>query len=93
MSILEAMAAGLPSIITTGCNFPEAGAAGAAKIVSLDANAIAAALGELASDPAACQAMGARARKLVLANYTWDQIATRFRSLVESFCPLSAPVP
>jgi glycosyltransferase involved in cell wall biosynthesis len=41
MSVLEGMAAGLPCVITTGCNFPEAAAANVAHVVAIDAAAIA----------------------------------------------------
>ena len=91
MSILEAMAAGLPSVITTGCNFPEAGEVGAASVVPIDAEAISAALIELVKHPEAGRAMGARARRLVLEGYTWDKIAARFEELVGSLLP--SPVP
>ena len=41
MSVLEGMASGLPCVITTGCNFPEAAKANAAYVVDIDADAIA----------------------------------------------------
>ena len=81
MAVLEAMAAGLPSVLTTGCNFPEAAAAGAARVVPIEAAAIADALADILADPDAGRAMGARARTLVLADYTWDGIAARFTDL------------
>ncbi len=81
MAVLEAMAAGLPSVLTTGCNFPEAGEAGAARVVPIESAALADALADTLADPDAGRAMGARARALVLADYTWDQIAARFTDL------------
>lgn len=85
MAVLEAMAAGLPCVITEGCNFPEAGAAGAARIVPIESCAIAEALAATLADPEAGRAMGEKARRLVLEHYTWDQIATRFTGLSPSF--------
>ncbi|HZG39907.1 MAG TPA: glycosyltransferase, partial [Nodosilinea sp.] len=77
MSVLEAMASSLPCVITTGCNFPEAARANAAKVVNIQAEAIAKALIECLSDPLAAKAMGDRARQLVLNNYTWDRVAAQ----------------
>jgi glycosyltransferase involved in cell wall biosynthesis len=77
ISVLEGMASGLPCIITTGCNFPEAAAAKAAHIVDIDADKIANALIECLKNPQQAQAMGARARQLIFDQYTWERIATK----------------
>ena len=77
MSVLEAMAAGLPCVLTVGCNFPEAGAARAALVVEPEPAAYADALAQLLADPAAARAMGGRARELVLTRYTWDRVAAQ----------------
>ena len=77
MSVLEGMATGLPCVITTGCNFPEAGMAKAASIVDIDAGKIADALIQLLQEPIAAQEMGDRAREFILDNYTWDRIAAK----------------
>lgn len=77
MSVLEGMASGLPCVITTGCNFPEAVVAQAARVVDIDANAIANALIECLSNPQQAQEMGDRAREFVFANYTWEQSAQK----------------
>ena len=77
ISILEGMSSGLPCVITTGCNFPEAAKANAAKVVDIQADAIAQALIEFLSDPLAAKVMGDRARQFVLDHYTWDSIAAQ----------------
>lgn len=85
MSVLEGMAAGLPCVITTGCNFPEAAAARAAYVVNIAADEIADALTQCLSDLQQSQKMGGspaemlgdRARHLVYDHYTWDRIAAR----------------
>lgn len=83
MSVLEAMAAGLPCVLTEGCNFPEAGEADAARIVPTgDAGAFAGALGGMLGDPAAARAMGRRARALVLGRYTWAAVAASYEEIV-----------
>lgn len=77
MSVLEGMASGLPCVITTGCNFPEASQVNAAKVVDIRADAIATALFDCLSDPLAAKAMGDRARQFVLNQYSWDRIAVQ----------------
>ena len=77
MSVLEGMASGLPCVITTGCNFPEAAQANAAKVVDIQADAIAQALIDCLSDPLTAKAMGDRARQFVLDHYTWDRVAAQ----------------
>ena len=82
MSVLEAMAAGLPCVLTEGCNFPEASAADAARIVPTgDADRFAAALCDLLAYPDQAQAVGARARELILGGYTWPKVAEQFEKI------------
>ncbi len=77
MSVLEGMASGLPCVITTGCNFPEAAAAQAARVVNIDAEEIADALIQcLSNPPQQAKEMGDRARQLILEKYTWNRIAS-----------------
>lgn len=83
MSVLEGMAAGLPCIITTGCNFPEAAEANAAYVVEVDADAIADALFTCLTDPDAAVAMGKQARQFIFQNYTWDQIAKNLHEVYQ----------
>jgi glycosyltransferase involved in cell wall biosynthesis len=83
ISVLEAMAAGLPCVLTDGCNFTEAGAAEAARIVSTgDTDRFAAELLDLLNQPEAARIMGARARELVLGRYTWSAVAEEYERMV-----------
>ena len=77
MSVLEGMASGLPCVITTGCNFPEAAAAKVAYVVDIEPEQIASALIKCLQNPDRAKAMGDRARQFILDNYTWDKIATK----------------
>ena len=77
MSVLEGMASGLSCVITTGCNFPEAAEVNAAYVVDIDAEKIANALTKCLQNSQEAKAMGERARKLILEQYTWDSIATK----------------
>jgi glycosyltransferase involved in cell wall biosynthesis len=83
MSVLEGMAAGLPCVITTGCNFPEAGEAEVARIVNIDVDSIAKAIIQLLEDDQKSKNMGDRARQFILDNYTWDKIALKMVSVYE----------
>ncbi|MEM7715385.1 MAG: glycosyltransferase [Cyanobacteria bacterium P01_A01_bin.68] len=82
MSVLEGMASGLPCVITTGCNFPEAAAAQAAYVVDIDADAIADALFQCLSNPQQSKEMGKKARQFIFDNYTWEQAA---KKLINSY--------
>jgi glycosyltransferase involved in cell wall biosynthesis len=83
ISILEGMAAGLPCIITTQCNFPEAATAEAAYVVKPQAAAISQALMECFTTPRQAEAVGDKARCLILQFYTWHKIATQFQQVYE----------
>ena len=77
MSVLEGMAAGLPCVLTTGCNFPEAAASGIANIVDINGEEIANALIQFLNNPQQAKAIGNRARQFILNHYTWQEIATK----------------
>ena len=75
VSVLEGMASGLPCIITTGCNFPEAGIEKAALVVDINAKKITDALLWCLVNSEEAKQMGDRARKFIFENYTWDNIS------------------
>ena len=77
MSILEGMAAGLPCIITTGCNFPEAAEAKVAHVVDIDVESISNTLINCLQDPEQAKQMGKNARQFIFDNYTWDIAAQK----------------
>jgi glycosyltransferase involved in cell wall biosynthesis len=81
VSVLEGMAARLPCVITTGCNFPEAAAAQTALVVDIDAEQITNALFWCLNNPKEAKEMGDRARQFILENYTWDKIACQMEQV------------
>ncbi|MBE9049472.1 glycosyltransferase [Nostocales cyanobacterium LEGE 11386] len=88
ISVLEGMAAGLPCVITTGCNFPEAAAAEVASVVDINADQIANALIDLLKQPLQAKEMGDRARQFILENYTWDSVAAKMLSVYQDIITL-----
>ena len=75
IAILEAMACGVPVVVSENCHFPEVAEAGAGRVVPLDPQAIAAALLALTDDADHRRRMGDAGRQLVEARYTWDKVA------------------
>ena len=92
ISVLEGMAAGLPCVITTGCNFPEAAIAQAAHVVNIDADEVTRALIQCLSHPQQANEMASRARQLVFDYYTWERIAAQ---MIEVYTAITnkAPLP
>lgn len=78
MAVLEAMGAGLPVLLTPGCNFGEAAKAGAAVEVEPEVQGTELGLRRLLgmSDEERSE-MGTRARALIETGYTWDRVAER----------------
>jgi len=75
MAALEAMAAGLPLILTPGCNLPDLEMRGAGLLVQRDAESLAAAMRMLLADPARRRAMGEKGRAWVQESFRWPVIA------------------
>lgn len=76
VSVLEAMASGLPSVITRACNFPEAERAQVVKAVDTNTEQLTDALNWCVKNEAEATFMGKRAQKFVFEYYTWDKIAS-----------------
>lgn len=81
MAALEALAAGLPVILSPGCNLPEAAEASAGLIVEPQVEPLAAALRDLLSDSERRTAMGAAARALASERFTWASVAERLEAV------------
>ena len=74
LALLEALAHRTAVMISPGCNFPDAEAAGAGVTVAKDATAMTAALRTLLADRDALRRMGDAGRALVARAYSWDAI-------------------
>lgn len=87
MSLLEAMGASLPLLITPGCNFPEAVQAGAALSVDPTEEATFEGLQQLfALSSSQLENMGIRGRALVERDYTWESAAHKMKVVYEWCC-------
>jgi len=75
MAVTEAMACGLPVVISDACHFPEVAEAGAGEVTPLEPQAIADALDRVTSDPQRAKQMGEAGREMVRTRYTWPRIA------------------
>jgi glycosyltransferase involved in cell wall biosynthesis len=75
VAITEALACGIPVVISESCHFPEVAAAQAGSVVPLEPAALARALEEILADPARASRMGKAGASLVRLRYTWDAIA------------------
>lgn len=85
MSILEALSAGVPVLISPACNMPEVESHGAGRIVEPDRTAIAAALKQLFSlSPAELSSMGTRGRDLARMRFDWSRVLPQYRKMYQS---------
>ncbi len=75
LSVLEAMAAAVPVVVTRTCPWAEVEREGCGYWVPHDDGAVAAGLLRLLSQPEGARAMGQRGRVLARAKYSWDSIA------------------
>lgn len=82
MAALEAMAACLPVVLTTACNFPEVENAGAGMVVEPDVSSLTKGLRELLErSPRERAEQGARGRALVERSYTWNRMGERMAAV------------
>lgn len=82
MAIVEAMAAGLPVIISRHVNIHrEIAAAGAGIVIAIDSAQVAAALQRLLDDNSLCDTMGKNAKELVEARFLWRTIGPKLVEL------------
>ncbi len=82
MAALEAMSWGLPCLLSSACNLPEAVAAGAAWAVQPQPADLAARIQDLMALPdAEAAAMGRRGRALVAERFSWNTIARQCAEL------------
>lgn len=77
VSVLEALACGLPCVVSHDTHFPDITSRHLGAETSLKPTDVAAALAALLADPAQRREIGHRASTFARAHYTWDNIAAR----------------
>lgn len=83
MSILEAMAAGTPVVVTRTCPWPEIERAGAGLWVEQTVAALADGISTVISDPGSGRRMGQNGRALVERSYSWPAVARAMNQVYE----------
>src|SRR5690606_37591243 len=84
IALLEAFGAGLPAIISPGCNLPEAVEAGAAIETPPQVEPLAGVLQLLLTDETRRTAMGAAARRLARERFMWEAVAVGLDQVYEA---------
>jgi glycosyltransferase involved in cell wall biosynthesis len=87
MSVLEAMAAAVPVVVTRTCPWSDVERHEAGYWVEQNPAAIGDALVRILNDPDRARAMGERGRALAERTYRWDAIA---RAFTEQYCDVRA---
>lgn len=84
VAVLEALAAGVPVIVTPGVALSDiVQQQHLGYVTAIDIDAIATSLQQVLINPAQAKATGDRARQFILENYTWDNIAAKMISVYQ----------
>lgn len=86
MSIVEALAAGVPVVISEACNMPEVEKHGAGRIVEAHRSAISQALKPIVASDQVRTEMSGRARALARERFDWAKLVPRYEGLYRSVC-------
>ena len=90
MSVLEAMAAAVPVVVTRTCPWPDVHRHGSGFWVAQRVDAVADALDRILANADAAREMGRRGRALAESRYRWEVIASMFATHYRALSP--APV-
>jgi glycosyltransferase involved in cell wall biosynthesis len=81
IAVLEALAAGLPCLLTDACNVPEVAQAGAGRVVPLEIQRIVGAMDELLADTRLREEMGLAARLLAQETFSLESVVIALEDL------------
>jgi glycosyltransferase involved in cell wall biosynthesis len=94
VAVLEALAVGVPVVISEHCNFDEVQTRGAGFVTRLDPGEIAAGLLAALADRATRDLMGTAGRTLITEQYTWSRVAAATIAAYEKYlAPATRPSP
>lgn len=85
VAVTEALACGIPVVISDQCHFPEVQEVGAGRVVPCDAKATGDALAQVLGDGSAAQRMGDAGAKLIRERFTWPKVAELTMKTYEKF--------
>jgi glycosyltransferase involved in cell wall biosynthesis len=84
LAVIEAMACGLPVVISDKVNlWREVAAAGAGQVTACNAAEVARAMGELLDAPDLAAQMGRKGRNLVRTRFQWEKIGARLEKIYQ----------
>ncbi len=83
-AVLEALAAGVPCLLTNPCHVPEVEDAGAGRVVPVEVEPIESALREMLADPEELRRMGDRARTLAEERFALEHVVDHLEDLYSS---------
>ena len=86
IAVVEALAAGLPVVISRECNFPEVETANAGFVVPSARAEVAKAIAAILADADLAKRMGENARRLVEEHYQWPAIGSRMAQRYRALC-------
>ncbi len=89
-AILEAMAVGMPTLVTTGCYMGKAASAGAVLQVEQNVAAIADGIARLHDQPAERVTLGKKAQEYIAQEHSWPALSAR---IVDVYSQHGAPIP
>jgi glycosyltransferase involved in cell wall biosynthesis len=82
VSVLEAMAEGVPTVLSSGCVFSrEIGEAGGAIVVEPTVEGVAQGIGTLLADPVARAALGRRGREVIRERFSISAVVDRLEQV------------
>jgi glycosyltransferase involved in cell wall biosynthesis len=81
---IEALAAGVPVIVTAACNIPGIEEQNVGLISTTEVSTLSQAMIRLADNPALRKQMGANGRTMVSNTYTWDRIAAQMTTVYQN---------
>ncbi len=84
MAITEALAVGVPAVVSENCHFPEVAKFGAGEVMKLETSLVADALTRVMRDAALREKMSTSGRELVRSRYTWPIIAQQTIEMYQS---------